>query len=416
MAAKDKMPSFYYEIKNAGLIAKELKFHDSCYNTFTHGYSKVFRDCDTVILKDNNQPEEFQQQGDYGSVKEYINRHVLFEKKAVSMNVLHTIYGLRPYDTRYRSKLKIRIKKDFSGKISFLSVGSTVPEIIVDVSIPTAEMAFKDKDGCIIKAAEYLRKDIVSHSENLPELSWPPNLEELNQEERKPPKTLMLFFKYLLQSGKSKAHTPEYVERFMNSYASDIIGAVTQGKTITAKQFLLALGLHNITGQRKAVEIVNRLGHCLTYNTTCEIETSLAMKAQQLSLNGYSLPLRPLNHDSYVLAVFWVDNFDVKVERQTGSTHMVAFQEKGDNSLQQNEVTTIPRTRKRKLEESKRNQDVQMFVNPKTEPPLFTAEAANITEEHISSILVKYFLWLWIRMENSFDQQYASFSGKLKIN
>ena len=35
------------------------------------------------------------------------------------MNILHTVYVLRPDDTHYRSKLKTRIKKDFMDKIYF---------------------------------------------------------------------------------------------------------------------------------------------------------------------------------------------------------------------------------------------------------------------------------------------------------
>ena len=122
-------------------------------------------------------------------------------------------------------------------------------------------------------------------------------------------------------------------------------------KMITAKQYLLALGIHNITGQRKTVDILNRLGHCLTYNLTCEIETALAEKAQQLSLKDSLLPIQPADIDSYVLTVFWVDNFDIKVETQTGATsvntsHMVAFQENCTNSLKQTPEVNIPRSGK----------------------------------------------------------------------
>ena len=46
-------------------------------------------------------------------------------------------------------------------------------------------------------------------------------------------------------------------------------------KIMTAKQFLLALGLHNITGTRKVVDIVN----CINYKITCEIETTQAVKS-----------------------------------------------------------------------------------------------------------------------------------------
>ena len=132
------------------------------------------------------------------------------------------------------------------------------------------------------------------------------------------------------------------MQRLSNSFASGIIAAISQGKTIATKQFLLALGLHNIPGQRKVVEIVKRLGHCLTYNTTCEAETTFAVKAQQLLSNSF-LPLHPINEHDYVLTVFCV-NFDINVEKQTGSTsvnttHMIAFQERSEINLQENNTT-----------------------------------------------------------------------------
>ena len=93
------------------------------------------------------------------------------------------------------------------------------------------------------------------------------------------------------------------------------------------------------------------MGHCLTYNLTCEIETALAEKVQQLSLKDSLLPIQPADIDSYVLTVFWVDNFDIKVETQTGATsvntlHMVAFQENCTNSLKQTPEVNIPRSGK----------------------------------------------------------------------
>ena len=98
------------------------------------------------------------------------------------------------------------------------------------------------------------------------------------------------------------------------------MAAVSRGKIITAKQYLPELGIHKNTGQRKTVDILNRLGHCLTYNLTCEIEKALAEKAQQHSLKDSLLPIQPEDIGSYVLTVFWTDNFDVKVETPTAAT------------------------------------------------------------------------------------------------
>ena len=54
-------------------------------------------------------------------VKEYITDKILDQKQAVSMRVLHEIYGLNPGDTRYRNNLKSRIQQAFPNKIAFLT-------------------------------------------------------------------------------------------------------------------------------------------------------------------------------------------------------------------------------------------------------------------------------------------------------
>ena len=112
----------------------------------------------------------------------------------------------------------------------------------------------------------------------------------------------------------------------------------------------------------------------MTYNLTCEIETALAEKTQQLSLKYSLLPIQPADIDSYVLTGFWVDNFHVKFETQTGATsvnprYMVAFQENCTNSLKQTPEINIPRSRKQKNQPFKMNPSVSAQINSKVHPP-----------------------------------------------
>ena len=108
--------------------------------------------------------------------------------------------------------------------------------------------------------------------------------------------------------------------------SSDMIHAVTHGKVLTDKHILLGLSIHNITGQKKTIQIFNRLGHCIDYNKVCEIETAEAEVAQAVAANECTIPIRPLNAEDVVLTHFWTDNFDMDVETPHGkrpihSTH-----------------------------------------------------------------------------------------------
>ena len=246
-----------------------------------------------------------EQQGKFSLVQQYI-QHVFLKKSAVTMSTLHSIYGLHTGDSRYRSKLKQKIVKEYKHKVTFLSVGPKVPDIIVDSSIPASEVSLKDETGCIINAAELLRKDILSYSESLQETSWPPPVNELIANDESFPPNLLLFLKHFLHSQINKRKPSELTECLINSIASDLISGVTHSKTITTKQFLLALGLHNITGSRKVVDIVNRLGHCISYKykATCDTETAQAVKSQALAKKSSILDLVPRDETSHVLTVF----------------------------------------------------------------------------------------------------------------
>ena len=75
-------------------------------------------------------------------MKQYINQHVLTGRNAVSLNVLHTIYGFRPDDRGYLLKLKNRIMKDFKEKVAILTSEKKMSDIVVDASALPTEIAF----------------------------------------------------------------------------------------------------------------------------------------------------------------------------------------------------------------------------------------------------------------------------------
>ena len=83
------------------------------------------------------------------------------DRDAVSLNVLHAVCGLHPDDRSYRLKLKNRIMKDFKEKVTILTSEKKISDTVVDASAVPTEIAFKDKEGCIIKTAEYLKNEVL---------------------------------------------------------------------------------------------------------------------------------------------------------------------------------------------------------------------------------------------------------------
>ena len=308
--------------------------------------------------------------GNFEKAKAFIEEKVLTENQAVPMGILHDLHGLSTDDTRYRSKLKARVQSEFTDKLHFVFINEITPEVMISIESIKSDVLFNDKEHLLNQAAEYLRADIGEHAKNLPELSWPINIDELDSENRNPPESVTSFLTQLLRN---KDHpNREALTHSIESYISDLIHGVTRSKVITTKHFLLGLGLHNITGRRPPIQILHRLGHCIDYNFVCEIETAQAETAQMLATESEALPLKPASGAETVLTYFWVDNFDMNLETENGegalnSTHLVAFQDESQNSVARNKKIFLPRTKRRSLERTAQD-SIKIIADPKREP------------------------------------------------
>ena len=241
--------TLFFEIKDLNLIAKKFKDHECCYRDFTRKEKHL-----TISLYGK---------GNFEKVKACIEQKVLTENQAVSMRILHDLYGLSTDDTRYRSKLKARNQLEFTGKLHFVYINETTPEVVISTESIKSHVLCNDKEHLLNQAAEYLQADIEEHAKNLLELSWPINIDELDSENRNPPESVTSFLSQLLRN---KDHpNREALTRLIKSYTSDLIHGITRGKVINTKNFLLGLGLHNITAQRLPIQILHRLGHCIDY-------------------------------------------------------------------------------------------------------------------------------------------------------
>ena len=77
-------------------------------------------------------------------------------------------------------------------------------------------------------------------------MPWPFTTETIADREKNLPESVNKFVSRLL---KSEDHSlSDSMKRLVLSYSSDLIAAVSREKVVTLKQFLLGIGLHNITG------------------------------------------------------------------------------------------------------------------------------------------------------------------------
>ena len=76
----------------------------------------------------------------------------------------------------------------------------------------------------------------------------------------------------------------------------------------------VGLSLNSLTGSRKVVEMMCRLGHCASYHTIREIENEMTIEATK------SVKVRPfgISLKASTASVFAWDNFDRFVETKSG--------------------------------------------------------------------------------------------------
>ena len=96
--------------------------------------------------------------------------------------------------------------------------------------------------------------------------------------------------------------------------SEDDVFAATAGLKKPQKHLILGIALKNLTGSRKVIEIMNRLGHFVSYHTVKEIEKEATFESTKRNL---VTPLGMKRNPRYETGLAW-DNFDRFVETITG--------------------------------------------------------------------------------------------------
>ena len=240
-----------------------------------------------------------------------------------------------------------------------------------------------NNQSIVKNAAKFLRRDMLEFCSRLPQLNWPPTLEELLGETRLPPPSIILFLTNLLKSPKHAV--TDRIRRLVDSFAADFMYGVSG--EITGKHYLLGHGLHSMTGNKESVQVTNRLGHCISYDAVLDIETAQAQKAvmRLSSTDNTVLPLKPTYDLQTVITVFWADNFNKNIDNDSGGgavdmTTIMAFQEYGIGSISSAASVNLPKTKSRKLTVEFDQHDV--ILNNKQEPDItnFECVESNVTE------------------------------------
>lgn len=240
---------------------------------------------------------------------------------------------------------------------------------------------------------------------------WPPDLNTFNSTELQPLEIVQLFVKSLLQPEGRKMPN---VNRIVDCLAQDIVFNVLNRQVPLKKHFLLGLGLHSLTGSRQLIDILFKFGSCVSYNYVCDVETAYAEVAQEKAKLGYTLPIQPIIPELLIFSHFWVDNFDVFIDKQSGggsinTTHMVAFQYPNKNGIKYVQKPSVPMKKNRQLIIEDINIDT-FSVYKKQEPPSAFVERLEMTPS-AADFNCAHLIWIYLRKIYSVNQLIPIFKG-----
>ena len=412
-AAKDKNDKLFKEIEQLDLIAKQFKVHKHCYQQFTTGYALSARN----IEKQDEQKERCYSYGKFEEVKQFVQNEIIGMGKAISMKDIHEIYDLGVGNSSYRSKLKQRLKNHFQDMICSLTPTEKVCEIVIPSSCLDSSVVNHNKTQTVQVAADYIKEDILHKLETRPNIKWPPTNDQLSCPSISPAELLCKFLERLIFSKGHRKTPSTNLTRLVDSFAQDITSAVSRGKHIQYKHFLLGQGVHNLTGSRKIIDILHKLGHSIPYNTVCKIETAQAECALKASKRTNILELKPTLNNQTVFTHFWVDNFDLKVDRIGGggsinTTNLMAFQENQPHCTQSTNSIAVRGRKSRVLFYEDLAIETKL-VDVHKEPEKFPHSNLSCSTEKETLLQNLHAMWIYIRKHNNFNQIVPVFKGWL---
>ena len=143
-------------------------------------------------------------------------------------------------------------------------------KMYVNLQNKLEENVTKQKESIMKTAAKLIRSLRLQMKDTLPWLLQPKDLEP--NKFVIPEKLKEFLSKMFYEEGRPNARK----SRICYSFAQDIVYAVTNGKVKTPKSILLPTMIKSLTNNTELINVLNRLGHSVSYSTLMESQTENA--------------------------------------------------------------------------------------------------------------------------------------------
>lgn len=176
--------------------------------------------------------------------------------------------------------LVIKIETKFSNTVKKAKLRETKGTFLFPITLSEDEAVLqitsqKKSHDLVQSAAMALRTEIFNIE---PQKTPSPTLIHLLKKQAPEiPELLMLFFNTLIKGqGLRNEENIESLNRKSTAMASDAIFNCTRGSVRPWKHQALGLGMGTLSGSKTVIQMLNRLGHSISYDETKRLETEMA--------------------------------------------------------------------------------------------------------------------------------------------
>ena len=287
-----------------------------------------------------------------------IDRQDIMLLKDLKVEYTTALDGTPYANPKYRiENLIAKITKHYGNQLSFVQLGGTKYHSSVVYASSTRldtfaqnlyQLSNTDK---ISDVALKLHDIIMRKFKDSVSTIWPPTARDLEQQDDVLPRDLEKFISALI-TGNVTGPVSAKNNRLVQSLGQDLCRAATRGQWKLPKHILLSMTLRHMFRSCELITLISRMGHCASYSYSAELETALAIMADQNSnlLTNQIVTNPPKNslfHSDF-------DNFDqFTASGLVHTAHGIMMQEVGDQvhiSAETRERLSMQRTKQRSLD------------------------------------------------------------------
>ena len=308
----------------------------------------------------------------YEALSSYLKETVIKNKELLLLVDLNRYYqhlltefgGEEVINVTSRSQnLEERIKKH-NGDDTLISSGTSRKGNVVysasmslKEAVRTVDFKINDLKRKVRETALMLRKEIFRAKKPL--LPKDLKLSDTEKEEVEIPELISIFCHNLIAGPDSRRWKGGRKAIRTQSLCEDVIFIATSGQTKPKKHLMLEMTMKSLTGSRKVIEILNKLGHCDNYHSVEEIEIEMTFEANKEGvLTPHGMTCNPVLGSG----LSW-DNFDRFVTTVTGTDTLydtvgIAYQARFKDNIDVANELTIQNKITEELVDFNRNLDV----------------------------------------------------------